>query len=138
LTQLLQTRSNGQLQKKSTPIPTIERQASYELSNAQRRLWVPDQVEENLVSYNMPFAYHLKGKLNVPAVERALERIIHRHEILRTRLVQQADGTPRQVIDAPTPFQLTYYNWENKPEAEVLRYIAEDHAHYRFDLAFCY
>ncbi len=40
------------------------------------------------------------------ALVRALDRIVERHEALRTRLVS-LEGGPRQVIDAPRGFALT-------------------------------
>ena len=82
------------------PIPTIAEQPHYPLSNAQRRLWIPDQIEGQMVAYNMPFTFEMKGDLDRKALEKSFEIIIERHEILRTRLVS-VDGIPRQVVEKP-------------------------------------
>ena len=67
-------------------------------------------------------------------LEKAFETIIHRHEILRTRLVT-IDTTPRQVIEAPQPFILTVSDWQDKSEAEIKSYIQANHVNYVFDLS---
>lgn len=54
------------------------------LSFAQRRLWFISQLHPAGCAYNIPFALRLKGHLDVPALERALNEIIRRHESLRT------------------------------------------------------
>ena len=46
---------------------------SYALSNAQRRLWVLDQMDEHLTAYNMPAAIRLQGDLNVTILEKTFQ-----------------------------------------------------------------
>ncbi|MGF1482019.1 MAG: amino acid adenylation domain-containing protein [Cyanophyceae cyanobacterium] len=73
------------------------RNGNLPLSFAQQRLWFLSHLEGNSVTYNLPIALHLSGPLNHTALEQALNQIIERHEVLRTRfpLVQ---GSPVQVI----------------------------------------
>ncbi|NTF57851.1 amino acid adenylation domain-containing protein [Agrobacterium rhizogenes] len=59
----------------------IERQR---LSFAQKRLWFAQQSEP-ISAYNMPEIFRLRGALDLPALEAALNRVIERHEVLRTR-----------------------------------------------------
>ena len=67
------------------------------LSFAQHRLWFLDRLEPDSAAYNLPFAYYLRGLLNVAALERSLNEIVRRHEALRTNFVEK-DGAPVQVI----------------------------------------
>src|SRR5262249_5628276 len=56
------------------------------LSFAQQRLWFLDQLVPNNPFYNCPGAVRLKGKLDLEAMERSINEIIRRHEVLRTRI----------------------------------------------------
>jgi amino acid adenylation domain-containing protein len=59
----------------------IERQR---LSFAQKRLWFAQQSEPTS-AYNMPEIFRLRGPIDRLALEVALNRLIERHEVLRTR-----------------------------------------------------
>jgi amino acid adenylation domain-containing protein len=83
------------------------------LSFAQERLWFIDRLEPGSALYNISVGLRLTGDLNVPALERALGEIVHRHEPLRTAFAE-TDGRPVQhvlpwhsftlpVTDASTP-----------------------------------
>ncbi len=76
------------------------------LSYAQQRLWLLDQIDGAGAQYNMPAALRLKGPLDAVAVERALTRIIERHESLRTVFVVGEGGAPQQRIRAAEGFQV--------------------------------
>src|SRR4051812_36590903 len=68
-----------------TAIPRADRNAPLPLSWSQQRLWFLDQLDPAAgVSYNMPASLRLSGKLDRDALRRALDRIVARHESLRT------------------------------------------------------
>jgi tyrocidine synthetase-3 len=82
-------------------IPPIEKKAGYELSYAQRRLWVLCQFEEDSTAYNMPGAFVITGAFKPAVFEEAVRALAGRHESLRT-LFQLVDGEPRQkILDTP-------------------------------------
>ena len=62
-------------------------------SFAQRRLWFLEQLEPDTALYNVPVAFRLTGPLDVPALERAYDTLLERHEILRTQFVVE-QGEP--------------------------------------------
>ena len=78
-------------------IEAVERSGRLPLSFAQQRLWFLAQIEGASRAYHMPFYLRLKGELNRAALGRALDRIVARHEALRTSFVQ-IDGVPAQKI----------------------------------------
>ncbi|MCP4163144.1 MAG: amino acid adenylation domain-containing protein, partial [Deltaproteobacteria bacterium] len=78
-------------------IELIPKQESYEISNAQRRLWVLDQYEEGSIAYNIPKAFILEGELQTDAFKQSYSYMIKRHESLRTVFFTE-DGDPRQKI----------------------------------------
>src|SRR6266699_2070597 len=72
------------------------------LSFAQQQLWFLNQLEPENPFYNIPFALHLKGPLQVEVLERSLREIVRRHEALRTTF-GTIDGLPQQVIAPSGP-----------------------------------
>src|SRR5580704_9431971 len=67
------------------------------LSYAQQRLWFLDRLGVGSREYNIPAALRLCGALNHKALEKAINTIVQRHEILRTHF-EEVDGEPVQVI----------------------------------------
>ncbi len=67
------------------------------LSFAQERLWFLDQLEPNSPFYNIPEFYRIKGDIDLNVLEVAFNKIVERHESLRTYFISK-DGIPSQVI----------------------------------------
>src|ERR1700687_5285020 len=69
-------------------------------SFAQQRLWLLDQLEPNSATYNLSYALRISIPLDIAALERSLNAIVQRHEVLRTTF-RVKDEQPMQVI-SPT------------------------------------
>jgi len=82
-----------------------ERGTRLPLSFAQQRLWFIDQLELGAAIYNLPGAVMLEGELDLDALERVVNEIVRRHEVLRTRF-ELEEGEPVQVIDEWEPRKL--------------------------------
>ena len=80
-------------------IMPVQRSGRLPLSFAQQRLWFLAQMEGGSAAYHIPLGLHLKGDLNRAALRRALDRILVRHEVLRTTFAF-LDGEPVQQIGA--------------------------------------
>ena len=65
------------------------------LTPAQERMWFLDQLDPADVSYHMYVTQRLRGRLDVAALAGALDRIVARHETLRTRF-PSSEGRPYQ------------------------------------------
>lgn len=72
-------------------------QSYYELSHAQKRVWLSCQFAEEALTFHIINPVRFSGNLDVSALQRAFEEIIRRHESLRTTFVS-VDGEPRQQI----------------------------------------
>ncbi|MFN5567450.1 MAG: condensation domain-containing protein, partial [Bradyrhizobium sp.] len=70
------------------------------LSFAQQRLWFLSRFEGASTAYHIAGGLRLIGRLEREALARALDRIVARHEALRTVFVQGDDGTPVQQVGA--------------------------------------
>jgi len=90
--------------QKST-IPRRQDPEQAVLSYPQQSYWLLDQLEPGCPAYNLPYALHLAGKLDVAALQQSLATIIDRHEVLRTRFAVD-DMEPRQYILPSTTIDL--------------------------------
>jgi nonribosomal peptide synthetase DhbF len=75
------------------------------LSHAQQRLWLVSQLQPHTSQYNFPYAIRLRGRLDVPTLERALSTIVSRHEILRSSFGFAGDE-PFQLAHPARPLHL--------------------------------
>ncbi len=95
-----------------TAIARRKRFSPCPLSFAQQRLWFLHQLDPNSSVYHVPAAFILKGELKVEALSRSLNRIIERHETLRTSFGYR-EGKPCQLIAAHAPLTLCVEDLSN-------------------------
>ncbi len=76
-----------------------ERPEQLPLSAAQQRLWFQYQLEGPNSTYNVPFAWRLRGPLDVEALRAAVDDLVARHESLRTVVVP---GPHQLILDPQT------------------------------------
>ncbi len=91
-------------------VPAMERadrDGELELSFTQQRLWFLTQLDERASrAYHMVLGLRLRGPLRRDALKAALDRIVYRHESLRTIFVA-SDGVARQrILPAEVGFAL--------------------------------
>lgn len=101
--------------------PDIPRRSSPDpppLSFAQERLWFVDQLVPDNPSFNIPYVLSLDGPLDVDALQRGLDDLVARHEILRTTFAT-VEGRPVQVIAEQGSLPLTTVDLRGlAPEAQ--------------------
>ncbi|MDD1611490.1 MAG: condensation domain-containing protein [Methylococcaceae bacterium] len=68
------------------------------LSYSQERLWIMSQLEPNSPIYNMAGAIQLNGVLNTVALQQSLNEVLRRHDILRSRFVEENNRTVQRVV----------------------------------------
>jgi amino acid adenylation domain-containing protein len=123
----------------SARLPAIKRAQRTErlpLSFAQQRLWFIAQVEGGNKAYHMPFGLQLLGELDFAALRKALDRIVARHEVLRTTFVA-VDGEPAQKIAsvADSRFLFLENDLSHRDHAPtLLDRVVEEEANTAFDL----
>ncbi len=81
------------------PIRHASHDGPVQLSFAQERLWFLELLLQGNGAYNMPLALRFIGELNIQILEQSFNKIIERHEVLRTT-VQMIDGHPVQAISS--------------------------------------
>ncbi|ETR73598.1 MAG: amino acid adenylation domain-containing protein [Candidatus Magnetoglobus multicellularis str. Araruama] len=78
-------------------IQPVGEKAYYDLSHAQRRMWIMDQMDGGSIAYNCFEAILIDGHLHVSLLKKAIETAIQRHESLRTTF-ELFEGEPKQII----------------------------------------
>jgi len=120
------------------PVSRADRDRSVPLSFAQQRLWVLMQLEPDGAAYNLPVALRLSGTLDVSALERSVNELVRRHEVLRTT-VELIDGQPAQVVSPASTMTVPVVTLDHltgsEREAAVLR-LATAEAQRPFELAY--
>ena len=79
--------------QESLPMLALERGRPMALSSAQERQWFLWQLDPGSAAYHVPTALHLRGSLNVVALEQAFQALVQRHEALRTTFVEEGEQT---------------------------------------------
>ncbi|ULH22008.1 non-ribosomal peptide synthetase [Bacillus velezensis] len=87
-------------------IQPAQKQDTYPVSSAQKRMYVLQQLEDGGVGYNMPAVLELTGPLDRVRLEETFRQLVERHESLRTSFETGPDGEPVQRIHDSVPFQL--------------------------------
>src|SRR5262245_59480712 len=103
---LLEERLHGEFGS-TGKIPRVERTGPIPLSFAQRRLWFLDQLMPGSPFYNLFYSARLALPINAGVLDRSLQEIARRHEVLRTSFAVEA-GEPVQVVASSMrlPFEI--------------------------------
>ncbi|WP_375466723.1 amino acid adenylation domain-containing protein [uncultured Nostoc sp.] len=122
-----------------TDLPPIkaDRTQNLPLSFGQEQIWLLNQLEPNNPFYNEQAALRLRGNLNVVALEQSLNKIIARHEALRTNF-RTFNEQPIQIIAESLTLNLSVVDLTELPESEkeiACQQLATAEAIRPFDLA---
>jgi amino acid adenylation domain-containing protein len=107
-------------------IERVEPQPDYEVTSAQRRLWLLHRLDARSTAYHVPALLDLPD-IDCATLEQALGAVLRRHEVLRTVFVEGEDGMPRQQVREPWDVKLNVHRFEpGQPlEAHFDRFISE-------------
>ena len=103
-----------------------------ELSFSQQRLWFLDKIEMVNTTYLVPLAVRIEGNLRVSALRQALDKLVARHESLRTTF-PDVEGLPVQRVEDPGPAAVTIENIEDDNPG-LLDELMNQEMHRGFDL----
>jgi amino acid adenylation domain-containing protein len=102
-------RRSGKARRSHARIPRRDTNGPAPLSFTQQRLWFLDQLTPGSAVYNAPVALRMRGALDVPSLERGIEEIGRRHDVLRM-YVAEVDGEPVQALPATTAIRLRHHD----------------------------
>ncbi len=116
------------------PIARVSREGRLATSFAQQRLWFLAQLGAG-TTYHMPVGMRLLGALDGDALRRSLDRLVARHEALRSVFVSVAGQPHVELLPEACGFALVEEDLEHDPHAaERLEELSALEAHAPFDL----
>ena len=126
----------GYSYKKYSNIPLIEDQEYYNVSYAQRRLWIIHQLEEGKSAYNTLSISGFKGAPEPRMLEKAVQQLMDKHESLRTVFFSLNGEIKQRICNKGTlPSPVLYVHLEDADRQQtLLSDCLEEEASYVFDL----
>jgi Condensation domain len=119
-------------QQSSRVIPTVPPRGingPRVLSIGQQRLWYLAQLAPDSGVYNVPFSSRIHGRVEIVALEKAFNRVIERHEVLRT-VILAPGGKPVPILLKKWSLNLKTVDLRHIPghlrEAEASRILREE------------
>lgn len=117
-------------------IPRSTGEGRYPLSFAQQRLWFLDQLVPENPAYNTVIALHLTGEVREALLEESLNRVVRRHDVLRTT-IHSENGQPYQVVAPSLHIPIVLQDWSSlSPEEGRMKFdnLAREEGRYIFQL----
>ncbi|MEG4485051.1 amino acid adenylation domain-containing protein [Microcoleus sp. D2_18a_B4] len=118
-------------------LPQSRESNTFPLSFAQQRLWFFEQLTPGNFTYHIVAGVRLTGTLDARSLDRSLNELVKRHEVLRTAF-KTINGQPVQAIASNLELKILEIDLRGLPETErsreVERLIAAE-AKLAFDLS---
>lgn len=119
----IEDHQHGEADRTPPAILPLAQPAPYRpLSYAQMRLWLAEQIDPGTPLYNICRVLSLVGPLQFPALEKSLQLIVDRHEILRT--VYRLEDIPIQEVQPEWKLTVPRHDLAHAPANELRRTIA--------------
>ncbi|MBF0813751.1 non-ribosomal peptide synthase/polyketide synthase [Staphylococcus saprophyticus] len=103
----------------SQSIPQAESKPYYLASSPQKRLYVLNEMVDGQTAYNMPSVLEIQGNVDVSRVEDVFQKLVNRHEALRTHF-ETIKGEPVQVINDSATIVVDYQEINEEDEFAIL------------------
>lgn len=98
------------------------------LTEAQRHLWIATQIDDKVsIAYNEPQVLLLHGPFNLSAMHKAFQKVVNRHEALRTTFSPEGNYQqilPNMLIEVPC-VDSSYLD-QSKREVQVKEWIVKE------------
>jgi Condensation domain/TubC N-terminal docking domain len=122
----------------NSPLLSVKRGGRIPMTPSQQGMWLIDHFDPGNVAYNIPEAFLFSFSLDLEILQRSVDLLIARHEILRTSFHEE-DGELYQAIAAEAHTEVGFTDLRSLSEAEATskcRSLIREQAHRPFDLRF--
>ncbi|MCU0468155.1 MAG: amino acid adenylation domain-containing protein [Arcicella sp.] len=101
----------------------------YQLSDAQKRLWILEQLGMVENAYHIVGAFYLSGSIDKNVLNEACLKLIERHESLRTRFISVDDTPMQQVLPmSDVIFNVNYQSVNTNNEDDIAELIEKENS----------
>ncbi len=104
-------------QDKFISIQPVEKKEYYVIASAQKRLYILQEMNPEITTYNLPGIFVLKEESDKKRFEKVTRKLIERHESLRTSFEVIEEKAVQKVHDKMA-FKIDYYEARSKKEVE--------------------
>ncbi|HKX85811.1 MAG TPA: condensation domain-containing protein, partial [Flavobacterium sp.] len=115
-------------------IEKVETQELYDVSFAQKRLWLLAKMSDNTSSLNVPMMIQIEGNLDYFNLNKAYQTVIKRHESLRTSFVFVDDKLKQKIHELDEAQNSIQYEVKENWNTEALNNYLRDLMILPFDL----
>ena len=126
---LYELRLKKMAEQKSKPpgqtIPARDGDGPWPASLDQTALWFFHQIDPNTTAYNLGVGQIVRGPIQIPVLERALNDMAMRHEILRTTFYDQ-DGKLYQRIAPSSALKIPVHDVRHLAKSERLAHVERE------------
>ena len=115
-------------QPSSSETVRTSRLTNLPLSASQKGIWIYSQFNSSNPAYNIPFTYHLTGKLNLDVFKRSIDILFNRHPVVFS-VFGQKDGIPFfDIVQKPVNVNIIDYSNLNpeKSREKIYSFAGED------------
>ncbi|MCQ2514825.1 MAG: amino acid adenylation domain-containing protein, partial [Ruminococcus sp.] len=116
--QLAKIIENKSVDEPYTAIPKAEEKEFYPMTSVQRRTYLIQQMEPDAVTYNMSCCMKLVGEVHSERFKNALQKVVDRHEILRTAFLN-IDGELVQKVLPYVEADYSYIDESNLSDRDI-------------------
>jgi thioesterase domain-containing protein len=103
--------------REGSPSGSNEETFAFPLSLSQQRYWLFDQMMPGNATLNMPITLGLNGSVDREVLQRSLDELVQRHEVLRTSF-EVVSGEPIQLIHTSAKLPIEEVDLRELPAAE--------------------
>src|SRR6185369_9587416 len=84
-------------------LPRAPGENRFPVSFSQLREWILDRLDPGTPNYNIPSPLRIEGPIDLPALAAALQGLVGRHEVFRTRFVAGPEAEGPEPLQAVLP-----------------------------------
>ncbi|WP_419893528.1 amino acid adenylation domain-containing protein [Oceanobacillus kimchii] len=133
--QIIKEKLNNLNKKTSNQEVNLNSYNEFPLSYAQKRIWFSQKLTPHDTTYNITRAFRIEGDLNIQALVSSLKIIIDRHNIFKSRIVDNEEKEPKQIVLEENNYNIKCSDISHDENQELkVKHIIKEINSYSFNL----